>query len=50
MKEYGLTLRMSIDAHDEDEAIDIAKELEEVLKKHSRYHIRDLEADTIEEL
>lgn len=50
MKDYSITLHVGVQAHDQEEAIDIAYELEKVLKNHSPYTLDVIEADEIEEL
>jgi hypothetical protein len=47
MKDFTFSLNVEAQAHDEDEAIDIAKHLKELIEQQSRFKIK-VEIDNME--
>lgn len=50
MSEYTVTISFVVDAHDRDEAVEIANHVRENLKTDTWYKLRDVETHTIEVL
>lgn len=49
MKEYIITVRLTVDAHDHDEAVDIAKVMRQAVED-TEYTVRDVESDLREDI
>ncbi len=51
MREFTITVTYVVNAHDRDEAVDIAKTVREALVDSDQpYRLRDIETQTIEEV
>lgn len=50
VKEFQINISFAVDAHDYDEAIDIAKATRLLLERESDYKLRDVETQQIEEV
>ena len=43
MREYTININFEVDAHDYDEAVEIAKEAREILRTNTSYKVRNIE-------
>jgi len=50
MREYHVAISFTVHAHDEEEAVEIAKAAKRAIEGHSGYLVKDTETQTIEEL